>query len=60
MNTNAPTDDDLIASYLREFEEMQQEVGAHFGPYYNVLPSVQAEHVSPNYAIGARGEPPMK
>ena len=27
----------LIASYLREFEEMMQEVGAHFGPYYNVL-----------------------
>jgi hypothetical protein len=24
MNTNQPTDDDLIASYLREFDDMQR------------------------------------
>jgi len=37
MNTNAPTDDDLCASYLREFEEMQQAVREHPDRHYNVL-----------------------
>ena len=38
---NEPTDEDLIASYLREFEEMMAEVGTHFGPYYNVVPEAE-------------------
>jgi hypothetical protein len=37
MNTSQPTDDDLCASYLREFDEMQQGVREHPEPFFNVV-----------------------